>query len=86
LTFKYDVLLQEEIWVSGSDFSAAVADPLRECAVRIVEDMNRKHWEDVRRFCKSHARLDVEVLPCPPTLEFQTYWLSHAFVSFSKPD
>ncbi|CAM6118649.1 unnamed protein product [Calypogeia fissa] len=52
---------EEEVWVSGTDFSAAVADPLRECAAKIVEDMNRKHWEDVRRFCNSHARLNVEV-------------------------
>ena len=53
--------LQEEIWVSGSDYWAATADPLRECAKRIVEDMNRNHWEDIHRFCNVYAKLDAEV-------------------------
>jgi putative heme iron utilization protein len=52
---------EEEIWVMGTDYSAAVADPLRECAPRIVEDMNRKHWEDIRRFCNVYTCLDAEL-------------------------
>jgi hypothetical protein len=60
-------LHQEEIWVMGTDYSAAVADPLRECAPRIVEDMNRKHWEDIRRFCNVYTRLDAEVSCLSPT-------------------
>lgn len=52
---------QEEIWVSGPDYWAAAADPLREVAKRIVEDMNRNHWEDIRRFCNVYAKLDAEV-------------------------
>lgn len=52
---------EEEIWVMGTDYSAAVADPLRECAPRIVEDMNRKHWEDIRRFCNVYTHLDAEL-------------------------
>jgi hypothetical protein len=51
----------------GTDYSAAVADPLRECAPRIVEDMNRKHWEDIRRFCNVYTRLDAEVSCLSPT-------------------
>ncbi|KAG0582804.1 hypothetical protein KC19_3G087400 [Ceratodon purpureus] len=52
---------EEEIWVPGSDYWAATADPLRECAKRIVEDMNRNHWEDIRRFCNVYAKLDAEL-------------------------
>lgn len=53
--------MQEEVWMSGDDYSSAVADPLREFAVKIVDDMNQKHWEDVRRFTNVYAGLDVEV-------------------------
>jgi len=60
-------LHQEETWVMGTDYSAAVADPLRECAPRIVEDMNRKHWEDIRRFCNVYTHLDAEVSCLSPT-------------------
>ncbi|BBM97134.1 heme oxygenase (biliverdin-IX-beta and delta-forming) [Marchantia polymorpha subsp. ruderalis] len=52
---------EEEVWMSGDDYSSAVADPLREFAVKIVDDMNQKHWEDVRRFTNVYAGLDVEV-------------------------
>lgn len=52
---------EEEIWVSGSHYWAATADPLRDCANRIVEDMNRHHWEDIRRFCNVYANLDAEL-------------------------
>nr|XP_024388101.1 glutamyl-tRNA reductase-binding protein, chloroplastic-like isoform X2 [Physcomitrium patens] len=54
-------LKEEEIWVSGSHYWAATADPLRDCANRIVEDMNRHHWEDIRRFCNVYANLDAEL-------------------------
>lgn len=53
---------EEEHWVTGADYARAVADPLRECAARIVEDMNRKHWEDILRFCKIYARVEAEVV------------------------
>lgn len=56
---------QEEIWVTGPDYRAASADPLRECAKKIVEDMNRNHWEDIRRFCLVYVQLDAEVCPGP---------------------
>ncbi|KAG6549799.1 hypothetical protein Mapa_008780 [Marchantia paleacea] len=52
---------EEEVWMSSDDYSSAVADPLREFAVKIVDDMNQKHWEDVRRFTNVYAGLDVEV-------------------------
>ncbi|KAL3701672.1 hypothetical protein R1sor_019694 [Riccia sorocarpa] len=48
---------EEEVWMSGADYSLAVADPLRDFAPKIVEDMNRKHWEDVRRFTNIYAGL-----------------------------
>ncbi|KAH7404463.1 hypothetical protein KP509_15G026600 [Ceratopteris richardii] len=49
------------VWVSNSQYRDASPDPLRECAVNIVEDMNRNHWEDLRRFCKVYANLDLLV-------------------------
>lgn len=52
---------EEDVWVSSSDYKEATADPLRECASKIVEDMNRNHWEDVRRFCNVYAHLDLAV-------------------------
>ncbi|KAH8938473.1 hypothetical protein BDL97_16G085000 [Sphagnum fallax] len=52
---------EEETWVTGSDYRDAVADPLRDCAPKIVEDMNHKHWQDIRRFCNIYTHLDVEL-------------------------
>lgn len=52
---------EENVWVSNSDYKEAAADPLRECAAKIVEDMNRNHWEDIRRFCNVYANSDVLV-------------------------
>ncbi|MCO5582730.1 hypothetical protein L7F22_036629 [Adiantum nelumboides] len=49
---------EDSVWVSNVDYQRASPDPLRECAAKIVEDMNRNHWEDLRRFCKvEEARL-----------------------------
>ncbi|KAJ7565985.1 hypothetical protein O6H91_02G083900 [Diphasiastrum complanatum] len=52
---------EEEVWVSGLEYYEAIPDPLRECAYKIVEDMNKKHWDDIRRFCTVYTNLDVKV-------------------------
>lgn len=64
---------QEEIWVTGPDYRAASADPLREYAKKIVEDMNRNHWEDIRRFCLVYVQLDAEVCPRPWLTPFKLF-------------
>ncbi|KAJ7565988.1 hypothetical protein O6H91_02G083900 [Diphasiastrum complanatum] len=53
--------INEEVWVSGLEYYEAIPDPLRECAYKIVEDMNKKHWDDIRRFCTVYTNLDVKV-------------------------
>ena len=47
--------------VSTLEYEQASADPLRDCAAKIVEDMNRNHWEDIRQFCNVYAQLDLMV-------------------------
>eukprot|EP00271_Cylindrocystis_brebissonii_P017237 TRINITY_DN4399_c0_g2_i1.p1 TRINITY_DN4399_c0_g2~~TRINITY_DN4399_c0_g2_i1.p1 ORF type:complete len:423 (-),score=64.08 TRINITY_DN4399_c0_g2_i1:369-1637(-) len=46
---------EEVARVPGSLYASATADPLRECAGKIVEDMNREHWEDIRLMCEIFA-------------------------------
>ncbi|KAI5056618.1 hypothetical protein GOP47_0028436 [Adiantum capillus-veneris] len=52
---------EDSVLVSDVDYREASPDPLRECAAKIVEDMNRNHWEDLRRFCKVYGHLDLSV-------------------------
>eukprot|EP00249_Psilotum_nudum_P026974 c34148_g1_i1 orf=2-1051(+) len=52
---------EKGMWVSGVEYKQAAPDPLREYAVTIVEDMNRKYWEDIRRFCNAYSSLDLQV-------------------------
>lgn len=52
---------EEEFWVLDAEYTNAHADPLRDCAAKIVEDMNREHWEDIRRFCYSYAGVEEEI-------------------------
>lgn len=52
---------EEGTWISGVDFQTAEPDPLRDSAADIVTDVNREHWEDIRRFCSAYAKLDIEV-------------------------
>lgn len=47
--------------VPGGVYSGAVADPLKDCAVKIVEDMNREHWEDIRNICTTFAGVEEQV-------------------------
>eukprot|EP00245_Coleochaete_scutata_P016027 TRINITY_DN7346_c0_g1_i1.p1 TRINITY_DN7346_c0_g1~~TRINITY_DN7346_c0_g1_i1.p1 ORF type:complete len:377 (+),score=52.91 TRINITY_DN7346_c0_g1_i1:123-1133(+) len=49
-----------EVWVPGAEYSAAIPDPLRECAATIVSDFNRSYWEDLRRFCSAYADIQGE--------------------------
>ncbi|MCO5609955.1 hypothetical protein L7F22_064190 [Adiantum nelumboides] len=50
---------KDSVWVSNVDHQEASLDPLRECAAKIVEDMNRNHWEDLCWFCKVYGHLDL---------------------------
>lgn len=52
---------KEGFWVDAMEYSEASADPLRDRVVKIVKDMNDKHWEDIHRICNVYADLDVEV-------------------------
>lgn len=70
------------MWVSYEDYKQAAPDPLRECAAKIVDDMNRNHWEDVRRFCSVYAHLDILVL----TFIAALVQVSNLFISFSHHD
>eukprot|EP00243_Klebsormidium_subtile_P008326 TRINITY_DN390_c0_g1_i1.p1 TRINITY_DN390_c0_g1~~TRINITY_DN390_c0_g1_i1.p1 ORF type:complete len:362 (+),score=61.20 TRINITY_DN390_c0_g1_i1:149-1234(+) len=51
----------EELWVLGQDYLAAVADPLRDCAPAIVEDMNQLMFEDIQRFPRVLAGADKDI-------------------------
>ncbi|XP_002973412.2 glutamyl-tRNA reductase-binding protein, chloroplastic [Selaginella moellendorffii] len=59
--FQCQDLSEEEVWVSGVDYTGATSDPLKDYAPRIVEDMNKKNWEDILRFCRVYAHLEAEV-------------------------
>ncbi|WOL05532.1 glutamyl-tRNA reductase-binding protein, chloroplastic [Canna indica] len=48
-------LKEEGIWVTPSDYLNAEPDPLRNFAEKIVDEMNSKHVEDVRRFCSVYV-------------------------------
>ena len=54
-------IYQPSAVVSTLEYEQASADPLRDCAAKIVEDMNRNHWEDIRQFCNVYAQLDLMV-------------------------
>ncbi|GAQ79318.1 hypothetical protein KFL_000280230 [Klebsormidium nitens] len=51
----------EELWVPGQDYLAATADPLRDCAPAIVEDMNQLMFEDIQRFPRVLAGADKDI-------------------------
>lgn len=54
-------LEEDEVWVAGSEYSEATPDPLRDYAAKIVADMNRNHWQDIRRFCFVYGGVEDEV-------------------------
>ena len=55
------IFCQPSALVSTLEYEQASADPLRDCAAKIIEDMNRNHWEDIRQFCNVYAQLDLMV-------------------------
>jgi hypothetical protein len=83
--------LQEEVWVAGADYLAARADPLRECASAIVEDMNRLNFEDIQRFPRifvgTNEDIDVARMTWVDRLGFNLQVLYHGSqvsISFSS--
>lgn len=53
--------LQDGIWVSSSEYASAEPDPLRECAEKIVDEINTNNREDIYRFCNIYVELDFQV-------------------------
>eukprot|EP00252_Welwitschia_mirabilis_P027441 TRINITY_DN9406_c0_g1_i1.p1 TRINITY_DN9406_c0_g1~~TRINITY_DN9406_c0_g1_i1.p1 ORF type:complete len:335 (+),score=49.03 TRINITY_DN9406_c0_g1_i1:274-1278(+) len=51
---------QEGCWVEATEYKSASADPLGNCAAKLIKDMNDKHWEDIHRICKVYTDLSVE--------------------------
>lgn len=49
------------MWVSSSEYASAEPDPLRECAGKIVDEINTHNVEDVYRFCNIYVDLDFQV-------------------------
>lgn len=52
---------QDGIWVSSSEYALAEADPLRNSAEKIVDEINTNNREDVFRFCNIYVELDFQV-------------------------
>lgn len=52
---------QEPAWIHADEYLEADADPLKDVAHKIVEDVNREHWQDLPRFCHAFAGIDDEV-------------------------
>jgi hypothetical protein len=50
------------VWVAPLEYSDAEPDPLRNFAESIVEEMNSKHAEDVRRIYSIYAESDFQVV------------------------
>ncbi|XP_058113878.1 glutamyl-tRNA reductase-binding protein, chloroplastic-like [Magnolia sinica] len=53
---------EDGVWVASSEYVKANPDPLRNCAEKIVNEMNAKHKEDVHRFCNIYADLEFKVM------------------------
>ncbi|XP_031739288.1 glutamyl-tRNA reductase-binding protein, chloroplastic isoform X3 [Cucumis sativus] len=48
------------VWVNSSDYITASPDPLRNCAEKLVDDINTNNSEDVNRFCNIYADLNLQ--------------------------
>ncbi|GER45074.1 glutamyl-tRNA reductase binding protein [Striga asiatica] len=59
---QIDDYAQDGVWVSSSEYASAEPDPLRDCAEKIVDEINTHSKEDVHRFCNIYADLDFQVL------------------------
>ncbi|KAK4413688.1 Glutamyl-tRNA reductase-binding protein, chloroplastic [Sesamum alatum] len=53
---------EDGVWVSSSQYASAEPDPLRNCAEKIVDEINAHNQEDVYRFCNIYVDLDFQVL------------------------
>ncbi|CAM0911351.1 unnamed protein product [Alopecurus aequalis] len=53
---------EDRVWVAPSEYSDAEPDPLRNFAESIVEEMNSKHAEDVRRIYTIYAESDFQAV------------------------
>ncbi|KAG8388466.1 hypothetical protein BUALT_Bualt02G0128700 [Buddleja alternifolia] len=62
---------EDGVWVNSSEYASAEPDPLRDCAERIVDEINSHNKEDVNRFCNIYADLDFQFYD--PL--FQPLWL-----------
>ncbi|KAI3463167.1 hypothetical protein Pfo_019830 [Paulownia fortunei] len=53
---------EDGVWVSSLEYASAEPDPLRDCAEKIVDEINTHNKEDVYRFCNIYVDLDFQVL------------------------
>lgn len=47
--------------MNSVEYGSAEPDPLRNCAGKIVEEMNTKHAEDVQRLSNAHVETEFQV-------------------------
>ncbi|XP_054781042.1 glutamyl-tRNA reductase-binding protein, chloroplastic isoform X2 [Prosopis cineraria] len=48
-------------WVTSSEYKNAQPDPLRDCAEKLVDEINTNNMEDITRFCNVYVDLDFQV-------------------------
>ncbi|KZV43203.1 glutamyl-tRNA reductase-binding protein, chloroplastic [Dorcoceras hygrometricum] len=53
---------EDGIWVTSLEYSSAEPDPLRNCAEKIVDEINTHNFEDIFRFSNVFVDLDFKVL------------------------
>ncbi|CAN6707685.1 unnamed protein product [Malus baccata var. baccata] len=53
------------MWVTSSDYKNAQTDPLRDCAEKLVNEINTNNIEDINRFCNIYADLNFQVCANP---------------------
>ncbi|KAK7349078.1 hypothetical protein VNO77_06149 [Canavalia gladiata] len=52
---------EDGVWVSSLDYKNAQPDPLRDCADKLVTEINTNNMEDITRFCNVYVDLDFLV-------------------------
>ncbi|KAJ0989483.1 hypothetical protein J5N97_007839 [Dioscorea zingiberensis] len=52
---------EDGVWVNNLDYANAEPDPLRNCAEKIVEEMNSVHAEEVYRLCNIYVDTEFQV-------------------------
>ncbi|XP_038874967.1 glutamyl-tRNA reductase-binding protein, chloroplastic [Benincasa hispida] len=58
--FQIDDFGEVGVWVNSSDYKTASPDPLRNCAEKLVDEINTNNAEDVIRFCNIYADLNLQ--------------------------